>query len=429
MPTGPRGSRTPGGASGNLRVFVDVSVSLAVVAAITLIVVLALAGSNGSLWAVGLLSPFVLTVAMVGLQRVRSIGGVPDSSERAELVDMVDLSGTDPKSAGKRDEDLFVEHISEYLTGKNVLVTGAGGSVGAALCCKIASYMPKDLVMIDCDEKRLYEASRAVEHAATNVSPKVVVSDIRDKARVDEVFKDAQPQVVFHAAGLSRSSQVLNSPTDQWKTNVLGSNNVLRAAAINGVTEFVNLSSCTAAEPTTALGYTESVVERLTTWYANRSRGAWVSARFGNILDSSDEMRSTLREQLRLGGPLEISHPDKTLHTVTAEEASSLIVHAGAIGARGEVLVLDLGERVRAVDIAEQLMEAAGKSAEITFTGLREGEDLHEALVARSEIEIRRAHPQISHVLVPALSPTKLGLFNPSTARSGIESLRSLCES
>ena len=341
------------------------------------------------------------------------------------LSDLREVSEAD--LLGRRMIDTDVDAIASYLTGQRVLVTGAGGSIGSELCRQIARFAPAQLVMIDRDETGLHGVQLSLEGHGLLDHRNLVVADIRDAARLNEVFEEHNPTVVFHAAALKHLPLLEMYAEEGWKTNVLGTNNVLRAAARAGVTHFVNISTDKAADPTSVLGYTKRLAEQLTSWYANRSRGDWVSVRFGNVLGSRGSMLRTFRAQVDAGGPITVTHPDVTRFFMTPQEACQLVIQAGAVGHRGEALVLDMGEPVRILDVAQRLAAAAPVPIKIEFTGLREGEKLHEDLISKDELDIRRAHPLISHVAVPALRPTQLGLFDPADNNSARESMRRLC--
>ncbi len=349
-----------------------------------------------------------------------------------ELVDGV-VSVTDLRTVseedllGRRAIDTDVAEIATYLRGARVLVTGAGGSIGSELCRQISTFAPAELIMLDRDESGLHATQLSVEGHGLLDSDSIVVADIRDGDRIKEVFSLVKPDVVFHAAALKHLPLLERYPEEAWKTNVVGTNNVLRAAATHGVTHFVNVSTDKAAEPTSVLGYTKRLAEQLTSWYAHRTRGDWVSVRFGNVLGSRGSMLTAFRSQVEAGGPITVTHPEVTRYFMTAHEACQLVIQAGVVGARGEALVLDMGEPVRILDVAERIAAGSPTPIEITFTGLRPGEKLHEDLIATNELDIRRAHPLISHVSVPALRPTSLGLFDNSSTEAAIRSLRELC--
>lgn len=281
--------------------------------------------------------------------------------------------------------------------------------------------------MLDRDESALHSVQMSIEGRALLDSRNLVVADIRDASRLAEAFTEHRPEVVFHAAALKHLPLLEMYALEGWKTNVLGTNNVLRAAASAGVTHFVNVSTDKAADPTSVLGYTKRIAEQLTAWYAHRSRGAWVSVRFGNVLGSRGSVLEAFRAQIEQGGPITVTHPEVTRYFMTPQEACQLVIQAGAVGYRGEALVLDMGEPVRILDVAERLVASASRPIKIVFTGLRPGEKLHEDLISVGELDIRRAHKLISHVSVPALRPTQLGLIDDATNESTKATMRALC--
>ena len=350
-----------------------------------------------------------------------------------EIVDGV-VSLTDIREVtvadllGRRSIDTDMDAIASYLSGKRVLVTGAGGSIGSELCRQISRFAPEELIMLDRDESALHAVQMSLEGRALLDNKNLVIADIRDNKRVSQVFQDRRPEVVFHAAALKHLSLLEMYAEEGWKTNVLGTNNVLRAAAQVGVSRFVNVSTDKAANPTSVLGYTKRIAEQLTSWYANRSRGEWVSVRFGNVLGSRGSMLPAFRAQVELGGPITVTHPDATRYFMTPQEACQLVIQAGAVGLRGEALVLDMGEPVRILDVAQRLAAAAPLPIEIEFTGLRPGEKLHEDLISTGELDIRRAHSLISHVMVPAMSPTRLGLFAAPTNDEAKDRMQALLD-
>ncbi len=403
------------------------------------------AGTRADLAAVAAVTGCELLVIAIPNAGARTIESVAALAEDAglevrvvpptqELVDGVIRLGdirevSEADLLGRRTIDTDVSAIASYLTGARVLVTGAGGSIGSELCRQIATFSPEQLVMLDRDESGLHATQLSIEGHGLLDSDDLVVADIRDSDRLKEVFSVKRPEVVFHAAALKHLPLLERYPEEGWKTNVLGTNNVLRAAATHGVTHFVNVSTDKAAEPTSVLGYTKRIAEQLTSWYAHRTRGDWVSVRFGNVLGSRGSMLTAFRAQVAAGGPITVTDPEATRYFMTPHEACELVIQAGAVGAKGEALVLDMGEPVRILDVAQRLAKSASVPIDIVFTGLRPGEKLHEDLIANGELDIRRAHPLISHVAVPALRPTNLGLFNAASPEAAIRSLSELCSS
>ncbi len=322
---------------------------------------------------------------------------------------------------GRRPVDTDVRAIAKYVTGKRVLVTGAGGSIGSELCRQLYKFGPSELIMLDRDESALHAVELSIYGTALLESPEVVLADIRDPEALNQIFLEHQPQVVFHAAALKHLTLLERYPNEALRSNVYGTLNVLRAAAANGVEHFVNVSTDKAANPTSALGHSKRLAERLTSWFAHGSaEGKFLSVRFGNVLGSRGSVLDTFSAQIERGGPVTVTDPEVTRYFMTIPEACQLVIQAGAIGERGEALVLDMGEPVRIVDVAERMIALSGKGIEVVFTGLRTGEKKHEELIGDGELDRRPLHPLISHVTVPQLDPDDVERHPWSRRASGV---------
>ncbi|MGC0249396.1 polysaccharide biosynthesis protein [Pseudactinotalea sp. Z1748] len=309
---------------------------------------------------------------------------------------------------GRRQIETSIESIAGYLTGKRVLVTGAGGSIGSELAEQVHKFGPEELILLDRDESALHGVQLAIYGRALLDSPDLVLASIRDQDALRRAFEEHHPQVVFHAAALKHLPMLEQYPDEAWKTNVLGTKNLLELSAEFGVERFVNISTDKAANPTSVLGKTKLQAEQLTAWYGERSIGTYLSVRFGNVLGSRGSMLLTFQEQIVQGGPVTVTHPEVTRYFMTIPEASELVIQAAAIGESGEVLVLDMGEPVRILDIARRLITHSGQDIEIVFTGLRPNEKLNEDLFSNSEQGVHRHHPLISHVEAEPLDPDAL---------------------
>ena len=310
---------------------------------------------------------------------------------------------TEADLLGRREVDIDIEAVAGYLTGRRVLVTGAGGSIGSELCRQIHRFGPEHLVMLDRDESALHAVQLLLHGRAMLDSRDLVVADIRDRQRVVDVFEEHRPHVVFHAAALKHLPLLEMHPEEAMKTNVIGTQHVINAALRVGVDHFVNISTDKAASPSSVLGYSKRIAERLTAHAAKDASGAFVSVRFGNVLGSRGSVLTAFRAQIEAGGPITVTHPDVSRYFMTVEEAVQLVVQAGAIGGRGQVLVLDMGEPVRIADVARQLASVAARHIDVVFTGLRQGEKLHEQLLGEGEQAVPSEHPLITAVDVPPL--------------------------
>jgi dTDP-glucose 4,6-dehydratase len=309
---------------------------------------------------------------------------------------------------GRNPIDTQVEAIADYLTGKRVLVTGAGGSIGSELSRQIAQYNPAELILLDHDETGLQTAEFLILGHGLMETKETVLADIRDTEALAKIFSERRPDVVFHAAALKHLPVLERYPEEGWKTNVLGMLNVLEAALAVDVEIFVNVSTDKAADPTSVLGYSKRLGEQLTAWAAEKSGKRFLSVRFGNVLGSRGSLLPLVTSMIRSGGPVTVTHADATRYFMTIPEASHLVIQAGGIGSPGQVLVLDMGEPVRILDIVQRMIARSGRDVGITFTGLREGEKLHEVLMGENESDERPIHPKISHAAVPALDPSEL---------------------
>ncbi len=327
-------------------------------------------------------------------------------SGRVELSSLHRLDVTD--LLGRAQITTNLGEISGYLTGKVVMVTGAGGSIGSEIARQVHRFGPKELVMLDRDESGLHGTQLSIYNQGLLDTPNMVLCDIRDAPALDAVFAAHRPDVVFHAAALKHLPMLEQYPLEGWKTNTLGTLNVLRAAEAYGVERFVNISTDKAADATSVLGKTKRLAEELTAHFAKRTGRTWLSVRFGNVLGSRGSMLHTFTAQIEAGGPLTVTHPDITRYFMTIPEACELTIQAGAIGRPADVLVLDMGEPVKILDVAKGLIARSGKDIRIVFTGLRPGEKMHEVLFSDDEERTATSHELVSRVEVPPLDPAEL---------------------
>ncbi|MFC5141954.1 polysaccharide biosynthesis protein [Actinomycetospora rhizophila] len=349
----------------------------------------------------------VRDLALAATEAGLSVQVLPPLTERlrswSRLSDLQDLDIN--ALLGRRPVEIDVAAIAGYLGGRRVLVTGAGGSIGSELCRQIHTFGPSELLMLDRDESALHATQLSIYGTALLDTPDVILADIRDAATLCRLFVELRPDVVFHAAALKHLPLLEQYPGEAWETNVCGTDHVLRAAQLASVDRFVNISTDKAADPISVLGRSKRIGERLVAQMATESEGTYLSVRFGNVLGSRGSVLTTFADQIANGTPVTVTHPDVTRFFMTIPEAVQLVIYAAAIGAPGEALVLDMGAPVRIADVARQLMGLAGKPTEIVYTGLRDGEKLHEELLGRLEVARRPIHPAISHIDVPTLDP------------------------
>lgn len=297
------------------------------------------------------------------------------------------------------DPEMYVRLIS----GRRVLVTGAGGSIGSEISRQVFALGPQSLTLVDRDESALHALQLQLEGRALLDSRHIVVADIRDRERMHQVFAEHRPDVVFHAAALKHLPLLEMCPTEAVKSNVFGTMNVLDAAGAVGTANFVNISTDKAANPISALGTSKRLAEGLTSSAAGMFGGKFLSVRFGNVLGSRGTALDTFRAQIAAGGPLTVTDPEVTRFFMTVSEAVQLVLYSAVIGEAGDVMVLDMGEPVRIADVAMQLAVQAPEPIEIIYTGLRPGEKLHEDMFNDGEEQVRSSHPRIFRVSVPPL--------------------------
>ena len=321
---------------------------------------------------------------------------------------------TEADLLGRHKVETDLQSVSDYIRGRTVLVTGAGGSIGSELCRQLSAFSPGKLVMVDRDESGLHGVQLSLEGRALLDSDSLVLLDIRDRTRVARLFAEIKPDVVFHAAALKHLPLLQAHPSEALKSNVWGTLSVLDAAAGAGVSHFVNISTDKAANAASVLGYSKRIAEGLTSSFGQRHHGRYLSVRFGNVLGSRGSVLTAFRAQLDRGGPLTVTHPEVTRYFMTIEEAVQLVIQAGAIGGDGHAMVLDMGEPVKIYDVARQLASSRNADIAIEFTGLRPGEKLHEDLFCASENPARSAHELIRYVDVPSLEPDRVRNLDPT---------------
>lgn len=375
----------------------------------------------------------VIAIPSAGSELVRDIAAGADEIGLRTLVlppvdELFGAAGvgdirplTEADLLGRREIQLDIESVAGYVTGKRVLVTGAGGSIGSELCRQIHRFAPESLVMLDRDESALQAVQVSIEGVGLLDSRELVVCCIRDMGRLRQVFEEHKPDVVFHAAALKHLPLLEMHPEEGWKTNVWGTSNLLQLAGEFEVERFVNISTDKAADPTSVLGQTKRLAEQLTSDAGRRHSGTYISVRFGNVLGSRGSVLPLFRAQIDNGGPVTVTHPDVTRFFMTIPEACELVVQAGALGADGEVMVLDMGEPVRIADLAHRLVAESERPVEIVYTGLRPGEKLHEVLFAPDEESSVSEHPMIHRVDVAPISPEEAARVDPFLGGSDTE--------
>lgn len=316
---------------------------------------------------------------------------------------------TEEDLLGRRPIDTDEGGIGQMIFGRRVLITGAGGSIGSELARQVHRYEPAYLGLLDRDESALHGVQMSIHGKAMLDSDDIILADIRDAERLRTVMEHVRPDIVFHAAALKHMPLLERAPDEAYKTNVLGTRNVLAAARDAGVKLFINISTDKAADPENILGYSKKVTERLTAASVPPDGGRYLSVRFGNVLGSRGSVLTAFRAQIAAGGPVTVTDPEVTRFFMTIPEACHLVLQAATIGESSETLILDMGEPVRIADVAQHMIEQSGRNISIVYTGLRPGEKLHEILIGADEQGERPKHPLVTHVRVKPLDPVEVG--------------------
>lgn len=300
---------------------------------------------------------------------------------------------------GRNAVTLDTKELRRYLSGKRVLVTGAGGSIGSELCRQIAKFNPSLLVLLGKGENSIYEIHREFEESHLPFPLEPVIADVRDQNRIRSVFAQYQPEVVFHAAAHKHVPLMEAQPEEAVRNNIFGTKNVADAANEFGVETFIMISTDKAVNPTSVMGATKRAAELIIQHMNSISRTTFAAVRFGNVLGSRGSVVPLFRKQIAKGGPITITHPEMKRYFMTIPEASQLVLQAGALAHGGEVFVLDMGEPVKIVDMACDLIQLSGltpfQDIQIEFTGLRPGEKLFEELLTAEEGTSATQHTKI----------------------------------
>jgi FlaA1/EpsC-like NDP-sugar epimerase len=313
------------------------------------------------------------------------------SLSRIRPVAIEDLLGRDPV-------DLDLTAIQSIVAGDVVLVTGAGGSIGSELCRQLARFRPRQLVLVERAENALFDIHRELAAAFPDLDVVPCIADVCDTERIDQILLHHRPTTVFHAAAHKHVPMMEVNAGEAIKNNVVGTRTAADLALERGVHRFVLISSDKAVNPTSVMGATKRVAERYVQHLARTSGRPYVSVRFGNVLGSAGSVIPIFKEQIAAGGPVTVTDAEMQRYFMTIPEAAELVLQAAAIGEPGEILVLDMGEPVRIVDLAEDLIRLSGFTRDeigIEFTGLRAGEKMFEEIALDEEHASRTRHPKI----------------------------------
>ncbi|MBI4727347.1 polysaccharide biosynthesis protein [candidate division TA06 bacterium] len=292
-----------------------------------------------------------------------------------------------------------LEEIAGYLSGKSVLVSGAGGSIGSELCRQIASFKPGRLLLAGKGENSLYHIAFELAQRSKTVKLETLICDVGDAPRVNCIFSQYKPEVVFHAAAHKHVPMMEQNPGEAVKNNIFGTKTLAEAALAHGAERFVLVSTDKAVNPTSVMGATKRISEKVIMGFNGQKKTKFLAVRFGNVLGSSGSVVPLFKKQIAAGGPVTVTHPDMKRYFMTIPEAVQLVIQAGAMGQGGEVFVLDMGQPVKIVDLARDMIKLSGLEPEtdigIEFTGLRQGEKLYEELLTAEEGINTTKHAQI----------------------------------
>jgi FlaA1/EpsC-like NDP-sugar epimerase len=314
------------------------------------------------------------------------------SFKQIKKIKIEDLLERDPIQLDK-------EAIEKRISGKIVLVTGAAGSIGSEIVRQAIRFQPQKIILVDQAESPLYEIELELFEKYKGQAYEVVMGDVRNKDRMDNVFRTFKPQIVFHAAAYKHVPMMENNPSESILTNVLGTKTLADLSADYKVEEFIMISTDKAVNPTNVMGASKRIAEIYTQALGKKSNTKFITTRFGNVLGSNGSVIPRFKQQIESGGPITITHPEITRYFMTIPEACQLVLEAAALGKGGEVFVFDMGKSVKIVDLAKKMILLSGlmldKDIRITYTGLRPGEKLYEELLTNEENTLPTHHKQI----------------------------------
>lgn len=320
-------------------------------------------------------------------------------------VDIEDLLGRDPVK-------LDTTAVKEYLAGKIVLITGAGGSIGSEIVRQVAKMQPKKLLLLGKGENSIYEITQELKISSPEIKTVPIIADVRDKERIKAIMDYFKPQVVFHAAAHKHVPLMEYQPAEAVRNNILGTKVVADEAAAHNVETFVMISTDKAVNPTSVMGCTKRVAEMYVQSMNKNSGTRFAAVRFGNVLGSRGSVIPLFKKQIAKGGPVTVTHPDMKRYFMTIPEASQLVLQAGAMAKGGEVFVLDMGEPVRIYDLAKDLITLSGlipdKDIEIKISGLRPGEKLFEELLSAEDGTEKTTHKKIFTARIKEIDKAEL---------------------
>jgi FlaA1/EpsC-like NDP-sugar epimerase len=300
---------------------------------------------------------------------------------------------------GREQIKLDVESIADKLQGQTILVTGAGGSIGSEICRQISKFSPAEIILLGHGENSIYTIEIELKNMYKNkIEFYTEIADVQDKKKIIEIMKKYSPRYVYHAAAHKHVPLMERNPEEAVKNNIIGTKNVAEAADLSGVNTFVMVSTDKAVNPTSVMGSSKKLAEMIVQYMDMKSKTKFVAVRFGNVLGSRGSVIPLFKKQILAGGPVTVTHPEMVRYFMTIPEASRLVIQAGVLARGGEIFVLDMGEPVKIVDLARNLIHLSGYTEddiEIKFTGMRPGEKLFEELLNEKEVHNKQVFPKI----------------------------------
>ncbi|WP_182199804.1 polysaccharide biosynthesis protein [Paraliobacillus salinarum] len=318
------------------------------------------------------------------LPKIEDLASGRVSVSALRSVDVEDVLGRAPVK-------LDITKISEYVTNNTVMVTGAGGSIGSEICRQLMRFTPSRIVLVGHGEFSIYTIDMELREKFAEMNTEIIpiIGDVQDRKRVFEIVETYQPTIIYHAAAHKHVPLMEYNPHEAIKNNVIGTKNVAEAADAFGVNTFVLVSTDKAVNPTNVMGATKRVAEMVVQSLAQQSQTKFVAVRFGNVLGSRGSVIPLFKKQIERGGPVTVTHPDMTRYFMTIPEASRLVIQAGTLAHGGEIFVLDMGEPVKIVDLAKNLIKLSGYTEDeisIAYSGIRPGEKMFEELLGENEV-------------------------------------------
>ena len=344
----------------------------------------------------------IIAIPSAGAERISHVVDICKETQCAlkilpGIYELVEGEGTLAKLRNVEVEDLLgrepirvdLDSIMGYVTGKTVLVTGGGGSIGSELCRQLAAHGVGRLIIVDIYENNAYDIQQELKSRYPELDLVVLIASVRNTLRMKKIFEQYRPNIVYHAAAHKHVPLMEDSPNEAVKNNVFGTLKTVKAADASGVERFVLISTDKAVNPTNIMGATKRICEMIIQAYNKRSSTEFVAVRFGNVLGSNGSVIPLFKRQIAEGGPVTVTHPDIIRYFMTISEAVSLVLQAGAYAKGGEIFVLDMGAPVKILDLAENMIRLSGyvpyRDIDIVFTGLRPGEKLYEEMLMKEE--------------------------------------------